>query len=271
MHKLTGSLTKLGGPKALAVFFAVLAPACSTDFADQPLVVGDPNTQGLGTSNGSMLALDGTGQAGFFLATELDRADQTMRLLVDGLYLTSSDSPPYEYLRVSSQGGFGTLAVNPFPTVGGHQVPGGFPAGTHTLTLEREDGSVLASTTQDFAAGAWNNMVVYGSWTQPVVDFFSDAVPADPDARLIRVLNITTAKQVLTISVCIGSAPCAVSDLAYGESWVATLAATDPDPTIVFSDGTSIFPLNTTLPQNPQDFFYAILSPTERMDGTGHY
>jgi hypothetical protein len=261
MQKLTGSIMKLASRKAVAVLVALLAPACSTDFADQPLVVGDPNTQGLGTSKGGILVLDCTDQAGFTLLMDMDGASQQLRLLVDGLYLTVNSSPPYEYVLVGSGGGsvFGVVGACPGGVVNGQPVVGGFPAGIHTLTLEREDGSTLASTTQDFVARAWNTVVVYGSWTQPVVDFFSDAVPAIADTRLERVLNLTTTKETLTISVCLGAAPCTVSTLAYGESLVATLAATDPDPTAFFPQESTTVQLSL-MPGSPVIF---IVSPSE--------
>jgi hypothetical protein len=276
MEKLTRSFSKPDGAWTLALFVALGSAACSTDYADQSVITGNPNPAAISLiKDGSILKLGSDElKAGIAIITSLDKEGQELRVMLDGLYLAAGDTTPIEYLRVMSRGVFGAIPSLSFTDAGIEQVPGGFPDGTHTLVLERPDGSVLVSTTQNFVAGAWNTLVVHGAWNQPVVAFSSDVAPTDPTARLVRVMNLTTTQEAITISSCTGASPCTpqVTSLAYGESWVATLGATDAEPELTFAPDAIVVPLNTNgLPNNPRCFFYAFLSPTEHYSGPGQF
>jgi len=262
MQRLSESTTKLGTLWALALCAPLLMPACSTDYSDQPIKTGNLSASEISMLPPStLLVLDGTGSAGLLLVTSLDVDNQLLRLRVDGHYVVdSADSS--EYLPVVSRGAFATVPSGSDVTA--HQPPGGFPAGTHALALERDDGSTLVTTMQDFAADAFNTVVVHGSMREAAVRFFSDAVPADPSLLVVRVLNITTNKESLTVTGCFGTPPCTPmqSTLAYGDSWVATLSGTDVPPQVIFpQEATTCVMGYLSSPPYPQDWFFALVSP----------
>ena len=180
--------------------------SCSTQYLDaSPSAASDPDggdAAGLGQAST-------TKNAGICLINALYDSPEPLRVYVDGAYWGTD---------VASGSRIGTMAEGS----GGATVPDGFPDGPHELSLERADGEVVLETEQNFVAGAWNLVYVYGSVTSPSFKFSTEPPPSAPNKLWMRMVNLMLTQESLDVLSCTTTACTTVvaSGLAYGESWL---------------------------------------------------
>lgn len=193
----------------------LLLAGCSTQYLDASPAVLDASTNNLDALAAGQTST--TKHAGLNLINAIFDSSQLLHIDVDGTYFGADSGPGNRFATMGS----GPLQNGVIPTV-----PDCFPDGTHTFALVSENGQKIIETEQNFVAGAWNLMYVYGSISSPTFKFFTEPVPGASNKVWVRMVNLMTTQEPVNVVSCTEAA-CqtpVISGLAYGESWAAEVS-----------------------------------------------
>jgi hypothetical protein len=245
---------------------ALVVAGCSAAYPDES--PGSPNVSSRSVETLAAAAgqTSTTKHAGISLINAILDSSQHLLIYVDGAYLGVDSAPG---------GVFATMAEGPSPQ--NTTVPDGFPDGRHVLALESADGQKLLETEQDFVAGAWSFMYVYGSINRPFFKFFTEPAPSASNKVWVRMVNLMRTQEPVDIVSCTLSAceASVASSLAYGDSWSAEV------PTSIYgfaftspAGGSLVAPAArcTTQPSSPTAVRdCSVMSATTSFAGPGPY